>query len=62
MNWNEIVRFAFEWIGIAVLGWVSNSIATWRYTRRIQRGSFPSRAAHLLYGISKQLDKEGNDT
>lgn len=64
MNWQEIGRIAFEFSALTFLGWVANSIATWKYTSKIQRGSFPSKAAHLLYGIAKQWDKEteGNPT
>lgn len=58
MNWMDIGQVVLEFSALTLLGWVSNSIATWKYTRKVQRGSFPSKAAHLLYGIAKRWDKE----
>lgn len=58
MTASEIARFVAEGLALTILGWVANSISTWRYTSKVQRGSFPSRAAHFIHGIAKQLDKE----
>ena len=40
------------------VGWISNTLSTIALVKRIERGSTPSRIAHLLHGLIAVVDKE----